>query len=226
MKRIWHIGDTHTYHELLEIPKGIDMVIFSGDCSNPRAPYTNEPEVRNFIDWFSELPIKHKIFVAGNHDSSIESNLVTKDDFAVSGVHYLENDHIEIEGLKIWGSPHTPTFGQWSFMKQRAKLDKVWKQIPEDTDIVIVHGPPKGILDLSYNRHHELEYCGCSALKKRVLNLPNLKLVCFGHIHNNKDIINAGTMKLSIQDTIFSNGSVLTDRKFGRLSSNGNILNI
>jgi len=224
--KIWHIGDTHTYHGLLEIPKDIDMVIFSGDCSNPRAPYNNEPEVRNFIDWFSELPIKHKIFVAGNHDSSIESNLVTKADFDVEAIHYLENTHITIEGIKIFGSPHTPTFGQWSFMKQRGKLDRVWKQIPEDTDIVVVHGPPKGILDLSYDRHHTLEFCGCSALKKRVLDLPNLKLVCFGHIHNNKDIINAGTMKLAIQDTIFSNGSVVTDGKFGRLSSNGNILNI
>jgi Icc-related predicted phosphoesterase len=226
MKRIWHIGDTHTYHGLLEIPKGIDIVIFSGDCSNPRDAYNNEPEVRNFLDWFKSLPIKHKIFVAGNHDSSIEKGLVSKDDFAISGVHYLENDHIEIEGLKIWGSPHTPTFGNWSFMKHRAKLDKVWKHIPEDTDIVVVHGPPKGILDLSYNSDHTLEFCGCSALKKRILNLPNLKLVCFGHIHNNKDIINAGIMKISKQETLFSNGSVLTDGKFGKLSSNGNILEL
>ena len=226
MKRIWHIGDTHTYHSLLTIPEGIDMVIFSGDCSNPRAPYTNEPEVRGFIDWFGKLPIKHKVFVAGNHDSSIESKLVTKEEFHLIGVHYLENEDITIGGFKIWGSPHTPTFGNWCFMKQRSKLDKVWKSIPDDTDIVVVHGPPKGILDLAYSRNHELEFCGCSALKKRVLNLPNLKLVCFGHIHNNDDIINAGTMKLSKQDTIFSNGSVVTDGKFGRLSSNGNILEI
>jgi 3',5'-cyclic AMP phosphodiesterase CpdA len=37
--RIWHISDTHTYHNLLEVPTDIDMVIFSGDCSNPRDPY-------------------------------------------------------------------------------------------------------------------------------------------------------------------------------------------
>jgi hypothetical protein len=48
----------------------------------------------------------------------------------------------------------------------------------------------------------------------------------FGHIHNNDEIINAGTMKLSICDTIFSNGSVVTDRRFGKLSSNGNIINL
>ena len=226
MKKIWHIGDTHTYHNLLTIPEEIDLVIFSGDCSNPRDPYNNEPEVRGFLHWFKNLPIKHKVFVAGNHDSSIEKGLVTKDDFADNGIIYLENNHITIEGLKIWGSPHTPSFGNWCFMKQRAKLDKVWKQIPDDTDIVVVHTPPKGILDLAYNRDHTLEFCGCSALKKRVLSLPNLKLVCFGHIHNNKDIINAGTMKLSIQDTIFSNGSVVTDGRFGKLSSNGNIIEL
>jgi len=110
-------------------------------------------------------------------------------------------------------------------MKARHKLFDTWEAIPEDTDILVVHGPPKGILDLSYNREHILEFCGCSALKKRVLKL-NLKLMCFGHIHNNEDIINSGIMKLSNLITIFSNGSVVTDRKFGKLTSNGNILEI
>ena len=79
--RIWHISDTHTFHNLLTIPQGIDIVIHSGDCSNPRDPYTNEPEVRDFIHWFKSLPIQHKIYVAGNHDTSIEKKLITKKDF-------------------------------------------------------------------------------------------------------------------------------------------------
>jgi ABC-type uncharacterized transport system ATPase subunit len=40
------------------------------------------------------------------------------------------------------------------------------------------------------------------------------------------DITNAGTMQLATQDTIFSNGSVLTDGRFGKLSSNGNIIEL
>ena len=72
MIKIWHISDTHTYHELLEIPKGIDMVIHSGDATNPRDPYLSEDQMQNFIRWFGSLPIKHKIFVAGNHDLCIE----------------------------------------------------------------------------------------------------------------------------------------------------------
>lgn len=223
---IWHISDTHTFHELLVVPEGIDMVIFSGDCSNPRNPYNNEPEVRRFIDWFSALPIKHKIFVAGNHDSSIEKGLVTKDDFDGECIYYLENSHITIEGIKIFGSPYTPQFNQWSFMKARHKLDRIWKgAIDDDADIIVVHGPPKGMLDYSYDQNNVLEMCGDKSLMNRVIEVEP-KLMLFGHIHNCDDIINAGTRTISRLKTIFSNGSVVTDGKFGKLSSNGNILEI
>jgi len=225
--KIWHISDSHTYHKLLTIHENIDIVIFSGDCSNPRDPYNNEPEVRNFIQWFKELPIEHKIFVAGNHDTSIEKGLVKKIDFSGYNIHYLENDYIDIDGIKIFGSPTQPTFGyDWAFQKKREKLDKHWSKVDDDVDIFIVHGPPKGILDLSYDRNHKLEYCGCNALKRHILHRIKPKFCLFGHIHNCDDIINAGVLKLSDYPTVFSNGSVVTDGKFGKLSSNGNILEI
>lgn len=222
---IWHISDTHTYHWLLSIPENIDMVIHTGDCSNPRDPYINEKQVRDFLTWYHSLPIKYKIYVAGNHDTSIEKGLVDKQTFNDLGIIYLENEDVVIEGIKIWGSPHTPTFGDWAFMKARNKINSVWEHIPDDADIIAVHGPPKGIMDLSYSRENVLEYCGCNALKKKVLSIQP-KLFLSGHIHNCEDIINAGTLKLSAYDTIFSNGSVVTDGKFGLLSSNGNILKI
>ena len=225
--KIWHISDTHTFHELLQTPEGIDMVIHSGDCSNPRDPYNNEPEVRAFIDWFGNLPIHHKIFVAGNHDTSIEKGLVTKDDFDQNCIHYLENETIQIEGLKVFGSPYTPTFGVgWSFNKDRNKLDRVWrKAIDEDVEVVIVHGPPKGMLDLSYDRVGRMEYCGDKSLMNRVMEV-NPKLMLFGHIHNCKDIVNAGTRTIPDLDTIFSNGSVVKDGRFGTLTSHGNVFEI
>ena len=224
--KIWHISDTHTYHGLLDIPENIDIVIHSGDATNPKDPYLSEDEMQNFIYWYSLLPIKHKVFVAGNHDVCIERNFIKKDDFERAGIIYLENDWIEIERFKIWGSPITPTFGSgWAFNKNRAKTHEIWKHIPDNTDVVVVHGPPRGVLDLSYNRENELEFCGDTSLKKRMLDLKP-KLCLFGHIHNCEDIINAGIMKLSIRDTIYSNGSVVTDGKFGKLSSNGNIFEI
>ena len=222
--KIWHISDTHTYHDLLKIPYDIDMIIHSGDCSNPRDPYNNESEVRDFIDWFKMIPVKYKIFVAGNHDTSIEKRLVIKKDFEDVGIIYLENDSVTIEDIKFFGSPHTPNFGNWAFMKDRNKLERFWvNAIPDDTDVIIVHGPPKGILDKAYDRDHKMESCGDKSLLNRVLEIQPAYML-FGHIHNNKDIINAGLLKLSSYDTWFSNGSVVTDGKFGKLSSNGNII--
>lgn len=224
--KIWHISDTHGFHRMLEIPSDIDMVIHSGDGSNFRDIYKNEVEFQDFIYWYKRVPIKYKIFIAGNHDSALEKNIFNvKKQMEDSGIIYLENSDVTIEGIKIWGSPHTPSFGNWSFMKARAKLDRVWKHIPDDTNIIVTHGPPKGILDSSFDRNNNIERCGCNALKKRILDIQPT-LVLFGHIHNCRDIINAGTLKLSAYDTIFSNGSVVTDGKFGTLSSNGNIFEI
>jgi len=225
MIKIWHISDTHTYHELLEIPD-VDIVIFSGDCSNPSNPYYNEPEVRKFIEWFGSLKISHKIAIGGNHDTSIEKRLVTPGDFAKEGIIYLENNSTEVLGLKIWGSPITPEFGVgWAWNRKREKIHKVWDSIPNDIDIIVTHGPPKTIMDLSYNKDHELEFCGCSNLFKRIFTI-NPKAVLFGHIHNCDGIINAGIRQIPNLQTIFSNGSVVTDGKFGKLSSNGNIIEV
>ena len=226
MKTIWHISDTHGFHELLKVPEGIDIVICSGDASNARDPYNNEPEIRKFMDWFSALPIKHKVYIAGNHDTAIERKLVTKADFEALGIIYIENEYIDVEGVMIFGSPHTPQFGQWAFMKSRHKLSTFWdKAITKPADIFVVHGPPKGMLDKSYDRNGNMEACGDKALMRKVLEFKP-KLMLSGHIHNTDDIINAGTRTIYGLDTIFSNGSVVTDRKFGKVTSNGNIFEL
>lgn len=224
MIKIWHVSDTHGYHDLLEIPKGIDLMIHSGDASNSRDPYNNEPEMRKFIDWYKDVNIKHKVYVAGNHDTSIEKGLVTKKDFEDAGIIYLENEYVIIQDIKIFGSPHTPQFGNWAFMKDRVKLERFWrKAINESCDIIVNHGPPKGILDKSYDRNGKMEMCGDRSLLNRIIEIQP-KLVCFGHIHNTEDIVNAGTMQQSTHKIVYSNGSVVTDGKFGKLTSNGNIL--
>lgn len=217
--KIKHISDTHC-HPFPKI-EGYDIVIHSGDGSNNKNPYLNEKELFNFIEDFSKVKSKYKIYVPGNHDTSLEKGLIIKKDFENAGITLLISESIEIEGFKIWGSPYTPTFGDWAYMKARNKLDKVWNNIPIDTDIIVVHGPCKGILDLSYDKKGVLEYCGDNALKKRVLKIEPTLFLC-GHIHNCKDIINAGYIKLSNYKTIFSNGSMVTDGKFGTYTSLGN----
>ena len=212
--KIHHISDSHSFHKGYQLPSDIDMLIFSGDCSNHRDPGMNFFEVMEFFDWFKELDIKYKIFVAGNHDTSIEKRLFHPDLFKEAGIIYLEDESIEIEGLKIHGSPRTPQFGSWAFMHDRNKIHRYWDNIPEDADILITHGPPKGVLDLSEDYNHTINFCGCSNLGKRVVNLPNLQLMCFGHIHNGHGIINTGVVIRN--NIIYSNATSVEDGKFSK----------
>lgn len=226
--KILHLSDTHGMHAQIPLSRfdGIDMVIHSGDCSNSPFLHSSMVEITEFLEWYQQIPVRIKLFVAGNHDTAIARKRIDYADMLLRDIIYLENESIEIEGLKIWGSPITPTFGDWSFMKARDKTHEVWKTIPNDTDIVIVHGPPKGVRDLSYNRQNELEMCGDLALTKRIFEIKP-KLMLFGHIHNFKDIENQGISKYSKTPTVFSNGSCVEDGKFSYgLTSFGNILEI
>ena len=228
--KILHISDTHGFHEMFPTDRfeGIDVVVHSGDCSNYKDVVRNEQEVRAFLAWYRDVPVAHKIYVAGNHDTSIERRMITPADFAEAGIIYLENAATTIAGIKFWGSPHTPTFGDWAFMKSRDKISRVWDTIPEDTDILIIHGPPKGVRDLSFDRQGNLEYCGCSALMKKCFKMKDqLKLVLFGHIHDTDNVNNQGVSHYSKTPTIFSNAACVDDGKFDRgLTSFGNILTI
>lgn len=121
--KILAISDTHGFHN--EFHKldfnGIDMIIHAGDISNSKSPSFNEGEVLNFLDWYSSLKVKHKILVAGNHDTSIEAKLVNPKEF--KNITYLYHESTTIEGINIFGSPYTPIFCNWAFNKDRSKLD-------------------------------------------------------------------------------------------------------
>ncbi len=89
---------------------------------------------------------------------------------------------VEIDGLKIYGSPWQPRFYDWAFNLNRgAELEEKWRLIPPDTDVLITHGPPHGILD-EVERQYYIENTGCEELRKRV-EMICPKLHVFGHIH-------------------------------------------
>ncbi len=126
------------------------------------------PEIEEFNQWFSSLPHKHKIFVAGNHDWLFETNNSYARSLLNKNIIYLQDSSIEIEGLKIYGSPWQPRFFDWAFNLMRgAELAEKWKMIPDDTDIFITHGPPNGILD-AVPREYFVENTGCEELIKKV----------------------------------------------------------
>jgi Icc-related predicted phosphoesterase len=208
--KIFAISDTHGRHEQVQIPEGTDMLIHAGDFSNIKSPSFNHNEVNKFLMWLEQQPVKYKVIIAGNHDTSIESRFITKNDFKDKGIIYLEHESIEIEGIKIFGSPYTPEYCNWAFNRKREKLGKIWESIPDDIDVLITHGPPKGILDSASRDKHLNENVGCSDLLKRVLKIQP-KIHIYGHLHNNGDNLNNGTFKLNDYRTIFANVSCVRD---------------
>ncbi len=192
--KIVFISDTHGFHKALKFPKG-DMIIHAGDITKKG----QRDQVIDFLDWYSKLDFKHKVFVAGNHDFFFEresqeeiNNMIPKN------VIYLNDSGIEIDGLKIWGSPVQPWFYDWAFNRQRgAEIQKHWDLIPNDLDILITHGPPKGILDLTIRN----ESVGCEDLLHKIKAIkPQIHV--YGHIHE-------GYGKVKMLGIEFINASVL-----------------
>lgn len=226
--KILHISDTHGFHENLVLPdlSTIDVIIHSGDESNYRNPIPNKKEFYDFIEWYGSLEHPHKIMIAGNHSSYIATH--KKDAEAAmerEGIIYLNKTFVEIDGKVIYGDPITPTFGDWYFMASRDKIHKHWELLPEHCDILVTHGPPKGILDLSYNRKNELEFCGCSSLRRHIEKHQHIKAVLFGHIHDNREFKNIGV--LHRDGIVYSNAAAVVDGRFDLgIVNHGNIIEI
>lgn len=209
-------------HGFLDIPWNIDMIIHAGDGSNTRDPGMNANEILNFMDWYDAQSAKYKIYIPGNHDTSMQAGLVRNS--IPESITVLIHEHITIEGIKIFGSPYTPEFGHgWAYNVSRARLDPYWQDIPEDTDILVTHGPPRTILDLTSQGPGHYFQCGCGALLNRVLTIQPRYHV-FGHIHSESTCINGGTYKNPGIDTVFINASVVD--KEHKFTNNGIIINL
>ncbi len=192
--KIIAIADTHGYHRLVEIPAG-DVLLVAGDiCSHGLLA-----EIKEFGTWLLEQPCKYKIVVAGNHDEPFQSEYasalqtISQDNPAII---YLQDSSIKIEGITFYGSPWTPTFMRWFFMADRGEtIREKWAKIPDNTDVLITHGPPATILD-NVGGFPE----GCLDLLERVLQV-NPKYNIFGHIHE-------GYGSIRRDNTIFINASM------------------
>lgn len=225
MVKCFAISDTHGFHNQVIVPEAIDLLLYAGDSTNSYGLTQNLIEFEDFFHWLVHLNIPNKVLIAGNHDTWA-TKAFNRDRLKEAGIIYLENEYTQIEGIKIFGSPWTPTYGNWSFMKDRSKLDDIWKNVESDTDIWLTHGPPHGILDLSENRDYQLNQCGDVSLYKRVMEKRPLYHI-FGHIHSFKTCRNQGAFQPINHRTTFINVSAVEDGGFDKgLISNGIVFEI
>ncbi len=194
--RITVISDTHTRHGLIpkeDLPGG-DILIHAGDIMN--SGY-NKNDIHDFCHWFQSLKqYEDKVFIAGNHDRMFENHPKDVKEWVdkFGDIIYLQDDDLVLYGdgpngdmpennIRIYGSPWQPEFYSWAFNLPRngIELAAKWEAIPDNTDILITHGPTYGVLDTVKGRGWD--WLGCELLTQRIAVVKPKIHIC-GHIHS------------------------------------------
>lgn len=215
--RITVISDTHTRHGLIpmeDLPGG-DLLLHAGDIMN--SGY-NKNDILDFCTWFHSLDqYENKVFIAGNHDRMFENHPEEVEALInpYLNIDYIQDDEFVIYGdgpegnspndnIRIYGSPWQPEFYSWAFNLKRNSLELSgkWEAIPDNTDILVTHGPAFGTLDTVEGR--PWDNLGCELLAERIERLKPKIHVC-GHIHS-------GYGYVFKDGTHFFNAAILDER--------------
>lgn len=225
--RIACISDTHGLQGRMshEVPEETDVLIHAGDFSS----IGKYEDFANFRSFMEQQPHQQKIVIAGNHDVTMHSSYYIpkgalrfhkriidwenedqcreymnkcQNEITSAAFTYLEDSECCLHGTgtKVWGSPWQPEFCDWAFnLEKPEELREKWDMIPDDTDVLITHGPPYGILDKNDMGGH----CGCREMLKTIQERVRPRVHIFGHIHEGYGSYFDGT-------TLFVNASTCT----------------
>ena len=176
--RIAAIGDTHGHRDW-EIPS-CDVFIHAGDMSRlGKLQPTVEGVFAKVKTALDEGVIKYAVLVPGNHDFCFENSIeACREEIRHPNLFILIDEGITLDGVSFYGTPWTPQFFNWAFMGDEGQLAEHFSRIPEGLDVLISHGPPRGILDPGWREEH----VGSTALAARVEAVKPLHHV-FGHLH-------------------------------------------
>jgi Icc-related predicted phosphoesterase len=207
MIKIVCMSDTHSTlnSSKFDIPDG-DIFIHAGDFTR----YGLQSEVEQFNTWLGTLPHRYKVVIGGNHELCFDPKTYEEGkeymkqvgEYPSKGVDdmkkiltncvYLEDNSVDVLGIKIYGSPWQPVFSHSAFNLLRGPdLQSRWSKIPTNTDILVTHGPPLGVRDASLKNPtpgtntgpSNAGRAGCEDLLLEVVERVRPKFHIFGHIH-------------------------------------------
>ena len=201
------ISDSHGKHnEITQDLPGGDLLLHAGDISSMGYQH----EVQQFCKWFNNVEnYDHKIFIAGNHDWGFQNNVEKIMEIVNSykTVTYIQDETVSVgddkKMVNVYGSPWQPEFYNWAFNlpKNGVELAAKWDAIPDNTDILITHGPAFGVLDTVAGKMWD--NLGCQLLTDKIKTIKPKIHLC-GHIHSGYGYFFDG-------DTHFLNASVLNE---------------
>lgn len=184
--RIVCLSDTHNLHRSITAPLQGDLLVHAGDFS---FFFEDLPAIRDFNAWLGELRFRHRVIVPGNHERIMYERPELRG--LITNARLLINEGVTIEGVRLWGSPVTSddaAFGCTTPEERRA----LYATIPADTDILITHGPPHGILDVEFRGGGV--HRGCPELLAAVQRIkPQFHI--FGHVHASRGAMQIGETK-------------------------------
>ncbi len=204
--RLLIISDTHgmDFKSADKPLQRADVAIHCGDLTDS----SKLEEFRTTIQLLKNINAPLRLAIAGNHDFSmdipayekkvadatlpLDPGLVAKEYGALgearqlfdavkeAGIVFDEETHqFTLQNgavLTVYASPYTPALGAWGFQYHPEQGHNF--SIERGVDVVITHGPPKGIMDYTYGR----ERAGCPHLFAAVAR-ARPRIHCFGHIH-------------------------------------------
>lgn len=203
--KIATISDTHSYHREIVVPDA-DVLICSGDIT-----WKGELSIiEDFCKWMKNLPHKYKIVIFGNHETGLQKTGPKRDAalqmFKDANIIHLDDSNVTIDNRKIYGSSWNCWFHNWEYNVERGNdIAQKWKLIPEDVEILVLHQPPYGTLDM-VEEYTNLVHIGCKDLANRINELNKLKVVTFGHYH-----LDGGKTEIK-NNIIYVNAAVCTER--------------
>jgi Icc-related predicted phosphoesterase len=210
-------SDLHGF--LPQVPE-CDLLLIAGDTTPARGPAAIDPGgfrldpagsvdrqmewiESDFRPWIEAVPARETVLIAGNHDFCMQTD-EWRDFSQGLPVHYLEDSGVEIDGLKIWGMPWVSGLRGWAFTRDEPGMAENCRVIPADIDILVSHGPPRGMLDDvraaapldEHFRKPAPHHVGSEALARRLPWISPSLFVC-GHIHEDHGLIRAGDSVLA-----------------------------
>ncbi|OTB02592.1 hypothetical protein M426DRAFT_61865 [Hypoxylon sp. CI-4A] len=201
------ISDTHNC--TVKLPKG-HVLVHCGDLTNQGS----FKELEKQVTWLEKADFECKIIIAGNHDLTLDTdffeqygsyfhNNATQNPTDCQGLLknsksliYLQHESRTIKltspsgprtTFNVFGSPYTPSCGNWAFQYSRSDstlAEKLWRDIPLDTDLLITHGPARMHKDESRQRGTA---SGCEVLRQAMWRVRPRIALC-GHVHESRGV--------------------------------------
>lgn len=171
------ISDQHG--NLPEIPP-CDILLIAGDVC-PMHDHSLNFQLSwletNFKEWLNKIPAKRVVMTFGNHDNVSQQKKEAVQRIGLRA-DLLFDETVVVDGIKIWGSPWSNWFYDWAWNAYEPQLKEIYSKIPDDVDIIITHGPPRGYCDTTLYA----DRIGSISLLERLEEMSKKVLVC-GHNH-------------------------------------------